>query len=101
MSQVGNCIQKGYDWLTKCGINCTLEWTQGNHFREPDIRTAKAFAWVLTEKERMEQGIIYNPNVSELTDEQSIYMEKLWEFNQLRPSEQDKKQKYMKEVFAE
>lgn len=55
----------------------------------------------MTEKERMEQGIIYNPNVSELTDEQSIYMEKLWEFNQLRPSEQDKKQKYMKEVFAE
>ena len=69
MSQVGNCIQKGYDWLTKCGINCSLEWNQGNHFREPDIRTAKAFAWVLTEKERMEQGIIYNPNVSELTDE--------------------------------
>lgn len=29
----------------------------------------------MTEKERMEQGIIYNPNVSELTDEQSIYME--------------------------
>ena len=55
----------------------------------------------MTEKERMEQGIIYNPNVSELTDEQSVYMEKLWEFNQLRPSEQDKKQKYMKEVFAE
>lgn len=45
----------------------------------------------MTEKERMEQGRIYNPNVSELTDEQSIYMEKLWEFNQLRPSEQDKK----------
>ena len=55
----------------------------------------------MTEKERMELGIIYNPNVSELTDEQSVYMEKLWEFNQLRPSEQDKKQKYMKEVFAE
>ncbi len=29
----------------------------------------------MTEKERMEQGIIYNPNVSELTDEQSVYME--------------------------
>ena len=55
----------------------------------------------MTEKERMELVIIYNPNVSELTDEQSVYMEKLWEFNQLRPSEQDKKQKYMKEVFAE
>ena len=35
----------------------------------------------------------FDPNI--------IYMEKLWEFNQLRPSEQDKKQKYMKEVFAE
>ena len=55
----------------------------------------------MTEKERMEKGIIYNPNVSELIDEQSIYMEKLWEFNQLHPSESDKKQKYMKEVFAE
>lgn len=55
----------------------------------------------MTEKERMEKGIIYNPNVSELIDEQSIYMEKLWEFNQLHPSESDKKQKYMKDVFAE
>ena len=52
MSQVGNCIQKGYDWLMKCGINCTLEWNQGNHFREPDIRTAKAFAWVMAENHR-------------------------------------------------
>ena len=49
MSQVGDCIQKGYDWLMRYGINCTLEWNQGNHFKEPDIRTAKAFAWVLTE----------------------------------------------------
>ena len=52
MSQVGNCIQKGYTWLMKCGINCTLEWNQGNHFREPDIRTAKAFAWVMAENHR-------------------------------------------------
>ena len=36
----------------KCGINCTLEWNQGNHFREPDIRTAKAFAWVMAENHR-------------------------------------------------
>ena len=50
-------------------VRLLLEWNQGSHFKEPDIRTAKAFAWVLTEKERMEQGIIYNPNVSELTDE--------------------------------
>ena len=52
MSQVGNCIQKGYEWLMKGEINCTLEWTRGNHFKEPDIRTAKAFAWVMEENHR-------------------------------------------------
>ena len=25
----------------------TLEWNSGNHYREPDMRTAKAFAWIL------------------------------------------------------
>ena len=49
MAQVGNCIRTGYEWLAECGINCTLEWNQGNHFKEPDIRTAKAFAWVMRE----------------------------------------------------
>ena len=47
MSQVGNCIRMGHEWLIERGINCTLEWNQGNHFKEPDIRTAKAFAWVM------------------------------------------------------
>ena len=55
----------------------------------------------MTQKERMEQGIIYDPNAPELTSEQAVYMEKLWEFNQLRPSEYEKKIKYMKETFAE
>lgn len=49
MSQVGNCIRMGYGWLIEHGINCNLEWNQGNHFREPDIRIAKAFAWVMEE----------------------------------------------------
>ena len=55
----------------------------------------------LKEKERMEKGLIYNPNVSEIMEEQNIYMEKLWEFNQLRPSEYEQKQQYMKQTFAE
>lgn len=50
MSQVGNCIRMGYGWLIEHGINCNLEWNQGNHFREPDIRIAKAFAWVMEGK---------------------------------------------------
>lgn len=49
----------------------------------------------------MERGIIYDPNAPELASEQAVYMEKLWEFNQLRPSEYEKKIKYMKETFAE
>ena len=34
----------------------------------------------------MVKGIIYNPNVEELAKEQSGYMERLWEFNQLKPT---------------
>lgn len=26
---------------------CTLEWNEGNHFREPDARTARAFSWCM------------------------------------------------------
>ena len=47
MSKVGDCIREGYAWLTEQGVNCTLEWNQGNHFKEPDLRTAKAFVWVM------------------------------------------------------
>ena len=47
MSQVGDCIRTGYAWLKESGVDCTLEWNQGNHFKEPEIRTAKAFAWVM------------------------------------------------------
>ena len=31
----------------KSGIGSTLEWNPGNHFRDPGLRTAKAFAWVM------------------------------------------------------
>ena len=49
MSQVGNAIRDGYAVLRNAGINCTLEWTKGNHFKNPDLRTAKAFAWLMTQ----------------------------------------------------
>ena len=47
MSTVGNCIREAYEMLGSAGVNCVLEWNKGNHFREPDLRTAKAFAWVM------------------------------------------------------
>ena len=49
MSQVGSCIREDFALLRSQGIACTLEWNQGNHFKEPDLRTAKAFAWLLHE----------------------------------------------------
>lgn len=47
MSRVGDCIREAYTLLDLQGINCFLEWNKGNHFREPDLRTAKAFAWAI------------------------------------------------------
>ena len=47
MSQVGGCIRECHTLLVGQGINCTLEWNKGGHFNEPELRTAKAFAWVL------------------------------------------------------
>lgn len=50
MSQVGDCIRTGYACLKESRVDCTLEWNRGNHFKEPEIRTAKAFAWVMKRK---------------------------------------------------
>ena len=56
---------------------------------------------MMTQKERMEQELIYDPGDLEIMDEQGGYMDRLWEFNQLKPSQQREKQAYMKETFAQ
>ena len=48
MSQVGNAIRTAHSLLTHSGKDCVLEWNKGNHFKDPDLRTAKAFAWLMT-----------------------------------------------------
>ena len=53
LSGVGDCSRETYALLKEQGVNCTLEWNKGNHFREPDIRTAKAFMWVLGNRTSM------------------------------------------------
>ncbi len=55
----------------------------------------------MTQYERMKAGLIYDPGDEEIMEEQMPYLDKLWEFNNLKPSETEKKEKYMKEVFAE
>ncbi len=55
----------------------------------------------MTQYERMVNGLIYDPANDEIMKEQVMFQDLLWAFNQLKPSEYDKKQKYMKELFAE
>ena len=50
MATVGERIREQYELLKD--RNCTLEWNNGNHFKEPDIRTAKGFAWCIDQLER-------------------------------------------------
>ena len=47
MSQVGNAIREAAQILKEAGCGCNLEWNKGNHFKDPDLRTAKAFAWLM------------------------------------------------------
>ena len=47
MSRVGTAIREAQAILLDEGRDCMLEWNRGNHFKEPDVRTAKAFAWLM------------------------------------------------------
>lgn len=47
MATVGERIKVAYEVLQEKKVDCILEWNEGSHFKDADIRTAKAFAWVL------------------------------------------------------
>ncbi len=47
MSTVGDCIRRQYDLLQDSEIKSVLEWNEGNHFSEPEIRCARGFAWCM------------------------------------------------------
>ena len=57
MAAVGSRIRKAEGILNAQGIPCTLEWNPGNHFRDADIRTAQAVAWVLNHPVSGEGGL--------------------------------------------
>lgn len=46
MATVGDAIKSIHKRLEK-ETDCFLEWNEGNHFKEPELRTAKGFAWLL------------------------------------------------------
>lgn len=52
-------------------------------------------------KERMHTGEIYNPGDHEIMARQVKCLDRLYDFNMTRPTEQEKRQALMKEMFAE
>lgn len=55
----------------------------------------------MTNKEKLHSGQIYYPSDDEIMNEQFLCLEKLYDFNMTRPLEQDKREKMLKEMFAE
>lgn len=52
-------------------------------------------------KDRMFTGDLYLPNDAAITEEQNACLELLYTFNQTRPSEQEKRNQLLKQMFAE
>ena len=49
MAVVGDNIRTLHSQLIACGADCTFEWNSGGHFKDADLRTAKAFRWTMAE----------------------------------------------------
>ena len=49
MAAVGDNIRTLHSRLIERGADCTLEWNSGGHFKNADLRTAKAFQRVMEE----------------------------------------------------
>ena len=52
-------------------------------------------------KDKLHTGEIYYPSVDEIMREQTMCLEKLYDFNETRPLEGEKRAKLLKEMFAE
>mgnify|MGYP004646748013 FL=1 len=49
MVVVGDNIRTLHSRLAERSTDCTLEWNSGGHFKDADLRTARAFRWVMEE----------------------------------------------------
>lgn len=48
LAQVENDIRDVYHSLGDYGLSSILVWNKGNHFKEPALRMAKGFAWLMS-----------------------------------------------------
>ena len=55
----------------------------------------------MTNREKLHSGQIYYPSDDEIMKEQLLCLEKLYDYNMTRPLEQEKREKLLKEMFAE
>lgn len=61
MARVGDAIRELDSYYTQLGIPHDLEWNEGNHFKDPELRTAKGFAWLLRGGARKEASARETP----------------------------------------
>ena len=55
----------------------------------------------MTDYEKMHSGDIYNPSDDAIFEEQIKCLDRLYDFNTTRPTELEKREKLLKEMFAE
>ncbi|MBQ9851264.1 MAG: sugar O-acetyltransferase [Clostridia bacterium] len=55
----------------------------------------------MTQKEKMTSGELYLPDGEEIMTEQLQCLDRLYDFNQTRPTEPDKREKMLKEMFGD
>ncbi len=55
----------------------------------------------MTQKEKMTSGELYLPDGEEIMSEQLQCLDRLYDFNQTRPTEPDKREKMLKEMFGD
>ena len=55
----------------------------------------------MSNKDKMHTGELYLPGDVEIMKEQQICLDKLYDYNMTRPTESEKRQELLKEMFAE
>ena len=55
----------------------------------------------MAERSKLHTGEVYDPNDGDVMSEQLGYLDRLYDFNMTRPTELDKREAMLKEMFAE
>ena len=55
----------------------------------------------MDEKQLLHSGQLYDSSLCDLVEEQQRLLEKLYDFNATRPSQQEERQRLMKEMFGD